>query len=153
MEEKFEEIFDLYKDDIYRLAYSYTLNKSDAEDIVQITFARLYKNKKLINKEYLKKWLIKVTVNESKNYLKSNWLKKVFKIEIKDNDFRYEDKNDNLEIYEALKRLSINERIILYLYYFEGYSIKEISRNLNMNENTVKTNMHRAKLKMKIEME
>ena len=153
MEERFEEIFDLYKDDIYRLAYSYTLNKSDAEDIVQITFARLYKNKKLINKEYLKKWLIKVTVNESKNYLKSNWLKKVFKIEIKDNDFKYEDKNDNLEIYEVLKRLSINERIILYLYYFEGYSIKEISKNLNMNENTVKTNMHRAKLKMKIEME
>lgn len=153
MEEKFEEIFDLYKDDIFRLAYSYTLNKSDAEDIVQIIFARLYRNKNLLNKDYLKKWLIKVTVNESKNYLKSNWFKKVFKIEINENDIRYENKNDNLEIYEALNRLSIKERIILYLYYFEGYSIKEISKIIDMNENTVKTNIHRAKLKMKIEME
>lgn len=78
MDDLFIELFKKYHNDVYRLAYGYTLNFQDAEDIMQQTFIKLYKN---INKlkqdeEYTKKWLFKVASNQSKDLLKSFWKKK-----------------------------------------------------------------------------
>ena len=52
MNDKFIKIFNLYKNDVYRLAYSYTKNKSDTDDIAQIVFIKIYKHKRLIYKKY-----------------------------------------------------------------------------------------------------
>ena len=151
MHEEFSKIFYLYKDDIFRLAYSYTLNRSDAEDIVQNVFMKLYNNNKKIDASYLKKWLVKVTVNESKNILRSNWFKNVFKDNEKVNNYSelYSDK----DVLDMLRKIPKPYRMVLHLYYFEGYSIKEISNLLHKNENTIKTHLRRAKKELKMEME
>ena len=68
MEERFLELFNLYKNDIYRFIYSYTKNLYDADDILQSVFIKLYKHQNLFNKsnDEIKKWLIKVSINECK---------------------------------------------------------------------------------------
>ena len=79
MEERFLELFNLYKNDIYRFIYSYTKNLYDADDILQSVFIKLYKHQNLFNKlnDEIKKWLIKVSINECKNLFLSFWRKNV----------------------------------------------------------------------------
>ena len=150
----FENIFEKYKNDIYRLAYSYTLNFSDTDDIVQNVFLKLYKTirKSKMNDEHIKRWLIVVTNNECKNLLLSTWKKKTCKLE--ENIINYKS-NDNykFDIIDYLRKLPEKYRIPIYLYYYEGYNIKEISQILNINESTLKSQIHRAKQKLKLEME
>lgn len=150
-EKNFIEIYDLYKDDIFRLAYSYTKCIPDAEDIVQEVFVKLYKN---INNfediNHIKKWCIKVTVNSCKNLFLSSWKKKKFFLT---------DKNENLyganylfdknEVLDILLKLPKKQRLIIYLYYYEGYKINEISEILKTNKSTIKTNLFRGRDKLK----
>ena len=75
-EEEFQQIFNQYKNNIYYLALSYTKNPKDAEDIVQNTFLKLYKRKENFkDEEHLKRWLIKVTINNAKSLITSLWFK------------------------------------------------------------------------------
>ena len=79
MKEKFVDIFNKYCDDIYRLAYSYTNSKDDSEDIVQSVFMKYLDNMDNISNDYdaIKKWLIVVTINKSKDLFKSSWKKRI----------------------------------------------------------------------------
>ena len=78
MDNQFLRIFNLYKNDIYRLAYSITKNTYDTDDIVQTVFIKLYNNK-IINKDdkEIKRWLIKVTINECKTIFLSSWKRRI----------------------------------------------------------------------------
>ena len=73
LDENFKNIYFLYKNDVYRLAYSYTRNKIDAEDITQKTFIKLYKNFDKLDMDTIKNWILKVTSNECKNFLLTPW--------------------------------------------------------------------------------
>ena len=76
MDTRFKEIYHTIKNDILRLAYSYTYDLADAEDIVQEVFIKLYENlPKLTDDEYLKKWCMRVTINKCKNFFLSSWKK------------------------------------------------------------------------------
>lgn len=152
MDNLFIEIFDKYHNDVYRLAYSYTLNKEDAEDISQRTFTSLYKNIKKFSTvdENVKKWLFKVASNDSLDLLKSSWIKKRFdtteiEIKVKDNE-------KNMDLLNAWKKISKKYRMPIYLYYYEGYSINEIALLLNITESATKLRLKRGKEKLKIEM-
>lgn len=71
---KFNAIADKYIDVVYRASLSYCKNKSDAEDVVQNTFMKLLKTEtEFVDDEHIRKWLVKVAVNECKNILKSFW--------------------------------------------------------------------------------
>ena len=81
LNELFDNIFNKYYKDVFRLTYSYTLNKSDSEDITQKAFTKLYEN---INKfksddDNVKKWLFKIASNECKNLRKSYWINNIIK--------------------------------------------------------------------------
>lgn len=150
MKDEFERIFNLYSKDIYRISYSYLLNKEEAEDVVQKTFYKYYiKIKKLkLNDLELKKWLFRVAVNESKDYLKSFWHSKREKLI--DNNITIKN-NDSILLY--LQNIPNNYRTTLYLYYYEGYSIKEISHILKKSESAIKMNLSRGKDYLRKEME
>ena len=80
MEEKFNKYFNLFYRDVYRLAFSYTLNYADSKDIVQETFIKLYKNMNKFKENTdveIKRWLMVVASNNCKDYLKSFWKRKV----------------------------------------------------------------------------
>lgn len=150
MIERFNELYQLYNNDVYRLSYSYLLNEQDAEDVIQKVYIKLYNNKKILmlSNNEVKRWLFKVCINESKDILKSPWRKLKSSIT---NDIEDEKvKNDTL--LESLNKINSYYRIPLYLYYYEGYSIKEISVQLKKSESAIKMRLFRAKEALKKEM-
>lgn len=150
MEEKFLEIFNLTKDDIYRLIYSYTKNKIDIDDIFQNTYIKLYKHPKILEKDSLeiKKWLIKVAINECKTIWLSSWKKKIVPItELEENTYGTTINTD--ETLNEVFKLPGKYRIVIYLYYYEGYKIKEIAKILNMSETNIQTILQRGRIQLK----
>lgn len=153
MEERFDEIYNLYNKDVYRFIYSYMLNHFDTEDVLQKTFYKLYKNKKILKlfDIEIKKWLFRVSLNETKDFFKSSWTRKAQELdEITANKIY---KNNENKLIEALKDIPKTYRIPLYLYYYEGYDIKEIAKILKKSESAIKMRLSRGKEKLKIELE
>jgi len=148
----FEQIYYEYKDDVYRLALSYTQNKYDAEDIVQRTFIKVYRRISSIQDNNIKQYLLMITANECKDFFKSFWKRNTnFLVDIEMKDLK--DDNKKIELLELLKTIPKKYRICIHLYYFYGYSIKEIAMIENINENTAKTRLVRARNLLKIELE
>lgn len=150
MDEKFLSIFNLYKNDIYRLAYSYTKNIMDSDDVVQNVFVKLYKSKKILEKNdiEIKKWLIKVTINDCKTIFLSSWKRKICSLtEKEENTIKVDNKEYGL--LDEINNLSKTERIVIFLYYYENYKIKEISNIIKKSETNVQTILYRARNKLK----
>lgn len=149
MDKEFIEIFNLYKNDIYRLAFSYTKNFADSDDITQNVFVKFYnKFNSFSNKDYIKKWLIKVTVNECKTLFLSAWKRKILPFTEKEENIIYQEnaRNDLLKnVFELPKKY----RIVVYLNYYEDYKIKEISELLNITESSIQTQLLRAREKLR----
>jgi len=151
MDEKFIKIFNQYKGDIFRLAFSYTKNKEEAEDITQEVFIKLYKRIMYFeNDEHIKKWCVKVTVNECKNLFLSAWKRKKVPVteELERNLTLENDHQDN-DILEALFELPKKNRLIIFLYYYEGYKINEIADMMKINESTIQTILSRSREKLR----
>ncbi|MBQ8519359.1 MAG: sigma-70 family RNA polymerase sigma factor [Agathobacter sp.] len=140
-----------YSNTVYRAAYQYCGNKSDAEDVVQNTFIKLLQEKKdFESEEYLKRWLIRVAVNEAKNISMSFWKKRISSLEDNQVEKTYEfHSNEQSDLYEAVMHLPAKYRIVVHLYYFEDYSTKEIAEILKIKETTVQTQLMRARGKLK----
>lgn len=149
MDIKFIEIFNLYKNDIYRLSYSYTKNKNHADDIVQNVFLKLYKNKKILEQDSLciKKWLVKVTINECKTLFLSSWYRKTTGLSEKEEKLCKEEPTN--EFLDAVLKLPKKYRLVILLYYYYGYKTKEIAQILKTNENNVQTIMYRSRNQLK----
>ena len=146
MDKTFLLIFEKFKDDILRLAYSYTKNITDAEDITQSVFVKLYKNKNILMRQdiEIKKWLVCVTINECKSLINSFWRKKIFLLKQEDEDNIISKQKEDDTLSEILL-LPQKYRLVIYLYYYENYRIKEISKILKLTETNVQTILSRAR--------
>lgn len=147
--QKIRELVETYSEMIMRIAYQNSFNKSDSEDIVQEVFIKLMKNIDKLGEDtnYIKAWLIRVTINMSKDYNKSAWYKKVSAIE--EDSKEYEFDSQEQDVLKELAKLKPVYRNTIYLYYYEGYKIHEIAKILNQNENTVSSNLTRARKQLK----
>lgn len=136
----------LYHGAIYRLAYSYLKNNADAEDICSEVFFRLYKYKgEFAADENCKAWLMRVAVNLAKNQLKSVWFARRTEL---DETIPAQAENDP-ELYEQVMKLPPKYRLVIHLYYFEGYSAKEIGQLTGTPVSTVTTHLARARKQLK----
>ncbi|MBR0427857.1 MAG: sigma-70 family RNA polymerase sigma factor [Clostridia bacterium] len=146
MKVKIDELIEVYSNMILQIAYQNLFNKSDAEDVAQEVFIKLINTlDKLKNNEHIKAWLIRVTINLSKDYNKSFWNKNTTAI---DEELKYFDE-ENQEVFKELSKLNPDYRNIIYLYYYQGYRIAEISEILSMNQNTVSSYLTRARKEFK----
>lgn len=154
-EEMFNKKYDKYSELIYRLAFQYTLNKATAEDITQDVFIKLFvNNKRFANDEHEKAWIIRVTINHCKNILQSKNNNHLQLLDTEHIDEHFENRSiEKIDIQQSIKDLSQNERTIILLYYYEDLTTKQISKYLKMNENTVKSHLKRAKIKLKNNLE
>lgn len=145
-----EDIIRKYSSTVYRIAYSMTSDKADSDDIYQNVFLRYIRKKPRFNDEnHEKAWFIKVTLNCTKSFLTQAWNKRT---EALSEDMQYqEDEKADLDF--AIKQLPPNCRTILYLYYYEGYSTKEIADMMEMNDNAVRTSLSRSRGKLKTILE
>lgn len=137
-----ENTIEKYSDMVYRLALARTKNISDAEDIFQEVFFRLIKNQEKINdEEHLKPWLITVTINCSKTLLTSSWFKRTQGL----TDTLAFSTPEKSIVYYAVLTLPIKYRTVIYLFYYEDLSIREISSILNLKESTIKSQLSRGR--------
>jgi RNA polymerase sigma factor (sigma-70 family) len=125
-----------YSSSIIQIAYSYTKNLPDAEDIAQDVFLTLLtKNPSLAGDEHEKAWLIRVAINKSKDHLKSP--EKRLQIPLSDS-LCYTPKETN-DLMRTVMELDVRYRIPLHLFYYEEYSIKEIAVLMRKRPSTVTT--------------
>ena len=145
----FERIFDKYSSMVYRLAFSRTNNRYDADDILQTVFLKLVKaDVDFTEDEHIKAWLIKVTLNTSKNLISSAFRRLTLPLE----DTLATEMKSKTEVYYAVMKLPTKYRTVIHLYYFEGYSVTEMAKWLETKEATVKTWLSRARAKLGTEL-
>ncbi|WP_260858135.1 RNA polymerase sigma factor [Bacillus sp. FJAT-22090] len=154
-EKAFLKIFQVYEADIYRMAFVYVKNQEDALDIVQeVAYKSFDKIETLKEPAYLKTWLIKITINCSLNLLKQH--KKVVPLtfemfnEVPSNAT---DVATSILLHQMLDKLSDEEKGVVILKYFDGYSFKDISGLLQIPLGTAKSVLYRAIQKLRLQVE
>lgn len=143
-------VVNTYGDMLYRLAYQYTRNSSESEDIAQDVFVAMLKKMPFKSEEHLKAWLIRVAINKSKNYLKSARKKVLSLDENIDVAGPLLKEDDGLE---ELNLLPEFDRSVIYLYYYEGYSVREIAKMTGKSANSINIRLSRSREKLKTLLE
>ena len=136
----------LYRDympSVYRMAYSYLQNHPDSEDVVQECFLRLAQSgKHFEDTRQVQAWLIITAANLSKDLLRRAHRKDLPLDAAED---RPAPREEYKELRRAVLELPDKYRTVIYLYYFEGYSVQELAKLLHRPESTVKTWLRRAR--------
>lgn len=142
-----QEIYDRQFPRVYRVALLLLKNTADAEDATQNVFLK-YMEKSVVfrDEEHEKAWFITVTRNHCKDVLKSFWHKNIQLDTIPE---RGSLEKEDSEMLELIMQLSRKYREVLYLYYYEGYSVKEMARILKRKPSTIQTQMSVARKKIK----
>nr|WP_325185320.1 sigma-70 family RNA polymerase sigma factor [uncultured Oscillibacter sp.] len=138
-----------YQDMVYRVALHALGSPQDAEDAVQEVFLRLYTEKKpFAGPEHLRRWLIRVTVNVCRDALKSPWRRRrVFLDTLPETPVF--DRPEQGALYREVMALPEKYRTVLYLFYYEELTVKEIGEVLDLRTTAVTTRLHRARAKLK----
>ena len=141
----FEEIYRRNIDRVYRIAYMRLGNRADAEDAAQNVFIRFMRSPRTFREmEHEKAYFITAARNESVSILRSPW-------HTRRQDFEdlpevgKEDPQDDGAVVRALCRLPRTHREVLYLYYFEGYSSREIASLIGRSESAVRSRLQAAR--------
>lgn len=139
-----------YKDTIYRIAFNYFKNPHDAEDTVQEVLLKLYTSKNNFESDqHTRHWIIRVTVNHCKNILRMPWRRRRVALdEIKEYGI-FDTSSDN-DLLVDVMQLPDKYRIIIYLFYYEDYSTKEIAEILKISETAVTTRLSRGRKQLKL---
>ena len=144
--EKAEQIIREHADMIYRIALQNLKNPDDANDIFQeVCISLLTKNAPLYDDVHIKNWLIRVTINKCKNFRKSVWNTRTEPLKPEFNT----QENEDASALELIYSLPINYRNVVYLYYFEQYTVPEIAKILGKSKNTVNSQLQRARKKLR----
>lgn len=155
----FVHLVDNYKDMVYSLAYKMTKNKQEAEEISQDTFVKAYKNiRKFKGDSKFSTWLYRIAYHTSLDYLKKDKNhKKTFEInEITlnqitsvDNILQGLERKERAQLVDmCLFKLPEDERSLLWMFYFDEFSLKEITKITALSEANIKVKLHRARKKL-----
>ena len=142
------QLFAQYGDDVYRLAYSYTRHPADSEDICKTVFCRLAQGGVELIPGKEKAWLLRCTVNACKNRFRFLRRWEALPLEAAAG---VPDQTDRA-VLEAVLALPQKYRLPIHLYYYEGYSQKEIAELLSLSLTLVQTRMQRARSLLKKEL-
>lgn len=148
MNYEIEELVEKYLDILYQIAYQNILDTVYAEEIVKSVFIKTIRNiEKIKNEKKMEIVLIRDTVKLCKNYNKKQ-KKKNFGVELKEND-RYLSNENVRYVIEEITKLNPKYRNIVYLYYYKGYQVVEISKITRMFKIFIKSKLSKAKKELK----
>jgi RNA polymerase sigma-70 factor (ECF subfamily) len=143
-----------HQEQFYRIAYSYAKNQQDALDIVQASVEKALRASKGIKEpKYLSTWFTRILINTSIDVLRKR------KREVLSDTMEdwiggiTEERDENLDLYEALDLLQPEEKTLMILRYFEDLRFQDIAEVMDMNINTVKTKTYSIIKKLRIQME
>lgn len=141
------EIYQEHCQTVYRVAFTYMKNSYDAEDAVQETFARLIRSgERFRSREKEKAWLIVTVSNVCKDMLRRHYRSDRA---LEDYQYLAAPPHEIDETMEAILRLPEKYKTVVYLFYYEGYTAREIARMLGEKPNTVSSRIGRARLLLK----
>ncbi len=150
--EAFAQTAQQFMDTVYRVAYSWLKNPDDANDVTQDVLMELYRTDKQFESDiHLRNWLIRVTINRCKMLFRSPW-RKTENIDDYAETLHFEQSSDQA-LFKAIMALDKKYRIPLLLFYYEGYSTREVASMLSISEKTVSTRLFRAKAKLRTILE
>ena len=143
-------LLDEHGNSILRMAYSYLHNMDDAEDILQETLLRcIQTNPAFESPAHEKAWLLRVAANLSKDRLRAEKLREHADIDELDERLAAEQRQDLAFVWDAVKQLPPRYREAVHLFYCEDCSVAQISKILNRNESSVRSDLHRGREKLR----
>lgn len=147
----FEIKYEKYKTTVFRIAFTYLKNQQECEDMLQDVFIKLFTAApQFESEEHEKRWLIRVTVNLCKNQLKTSWNSRRGEM---DELEQIADSSLNREILEEILSLPEKNKIVIYLFYVEGYKCREIAEILKENESTIKMRLKKGRELLRMEIQ
>lgn len=153
-EEAFAELIEEYKLSIYKTAKAILKDEDDVCDAIQDTALSIYKNiSNLKNEKYFKTWVIRITINKCYDIITKYRLDDEKKSKVQSNFEEIHNSFDRevivkTDLEKALDLLEADLRIVTVLYYYNDFSISEISEILNIPKGTVKSRVFRAREKL-----
>ena len=148
-----ESIVRTYADMIYKIAYRYTRQSADAEDVFsEVWLIYFKKDRAFESEEHRKAWLIRVTINAAKELLR----RRTYPEEVDERvaePAADESREELLDLRQAVERLKPEYREVICLYYLQDLPVKMIAAILEQNENTVKTHLMRGREQLRRFME
>lgn len=142
-----QRVVEEYSDMLFRIGITHLKSRPDAEDMVQNVLLKFLENKPVFdNRDHEKAWLIRVAVNICRNHFKSASFRKTIPFdESRIGSVVYTMEIDEKAVMKAVLALPDKYRIIIYLFYFEEYSISQIASVMRRNESTVGSQLFRAR--------
>lgn len=133
---------------LYRVAFGILKNDDEIYDAISATTVKVFENIHTLKKEeYVKTWITRILINECYKICNKN--KKIIYLEnVQQKNLVHNDTHEELEFKNLIRNLNDELKEIVILYYFEDFSIKEISKIIKIPEGTVKTRLSRARKKL-----
>ena len=153
---KFEKLVDQYQKPVLHMCYLYLFDKTLAEDAVQDTFLKVYKNLETFRHESSEKtWIMKIAVNTCYNINHSGWFH-FFNHQVTPEmmpDKEVQTNENDEELTTAVTKLPIKLREVILLYYYQGLKVNEIADALGISQSSVSGRLKRGREKLKCILE
>ena len=142
------------KKELYLMAKSYNYQDEDIADIIQETIYLAYKNiSKLRDVSLFRTWIVRILINECKKFYKKN--KNIYSLDDENNykEPAYENNHERMGFDELISILDKEEKMIFTLFFYMGFTTKEISKVLKIKDATIRSKIARGKQKIKSKLE
>lgn len=137
------DVIERYRDTVFRLAFTYLRNQADADDVTQDVFVKLIRSSHdFEGDEHLRRWLIRVTINECKSLFRKPW-RRIDDIEDYANTIAMPTP-EHTDLFVRVMSLPERYRVPLVLYYYLGFSTNETANLLKIPAATVRTRLARG---------
>ena len=148
-----DEVSRRYRDRLFAAAFSVCRSRADADDIVQDTLVRyITRPREFHDEEHLRAWLLRVAINRARDVCASFWQRRRADWEEYAATLPFEEPEDS-RVFDAVMRLPEKYRVVIHLFYYEEYSVREIAALLNSREGTVKSRLSRGRALLKTMLE
>lgn len=153
MRQSVQELFEKYQDNLYIIAFNVCKNAEDAKDVVQDTFIQYYSLKKEFESEqHIRAWLIRVAINKAKNVNHTFWRRNKVPLEDYMETLVFQTPESE-ELFETVMNLPEKYRIVIHLFYYEDYSVREIAGILKLSDSNVKVRLSRGRMLLREQLQ
>ncbi|MCD7744802.1 MAG: RNA polymerase sigma factor [Lachnospiraceae bacterium] len=140
-----EVLLERYKDNVFAAAFHICKNAADADDVVQDTFLQYYLSEKCFEDEQrIRSWLLRVAINRAKDINRSFWRRNRVSLDEYTETLQFKS-DDSENLFAQVMKLPEKQRIVIHLYYYEDYSVREIAEILNLSESNIKIRLMRGR--------
>lgn len=142
-------LIEKYRNNLYTAAFNVCKNAQDAEDVVRIpSFSVGPRKKNLKTEQHIRAWLLRVAINKAKNKNNTFFRRNALPLEDYMETLAFQSEESS-ELFEAVMKLPEKYRIVVHLFYYEDYSVKEIADILKITPGNVKVRLSRGRMSLR----